>query len=109
MDELCSSFAVYFWLEFIAVVEAFAECLHLIATASEGHQVARSIVFEVELESLLLYVEGYAHKFWFWVVKLVVLRKGSLCFVSLGDAAVNVPWTLEVEPGVGIAKCIVDG
>ena len=57
-----------FWMKrerFPSVVEAFAECLHLIATACEGHQVAGSIVFEVELESLLLYVEGYAHNFCF--------------------------------------------
>ena len=35
--------------------------------------------------------------------------KGSLCFVSLVDAAVNVSGTLEVESGFGIAECIVDG
>ena len=35
--------------------------------------------------------------------------RGLLCFVSLVDAAVNVSGALEVESGVGVAECIVDG
>ena len=61
LDEFRPCFAVYSGLEFVAVIKAFAERLHLIATACEGYQIARSIMLEIELESLLFSIEGYAH------------------------------------------------
>ena len=61
LDELRPGFTVNFGLEFIAVVEAFAECFHLIAAASEGDKVACPIMLEVEFKLLLLYIKCYAH------------------------------------------------
>ena len=61
MDEGGAEGTAYLVAELIAVVEAMAEGLHLIAVAGEADEVVNTIVLKVEHESLCLVVEAYTH------------------------------------------------